>query len=270
MEKSAIKKFHQLCKSYFLDHLGNDVSPVTVNAKQIQLRSNVLPVVGNKFPYDVNGEDVYEIVSSMRKQNVSERYIRSTIKTGSAVCDYGIELGIMEFNPFKNNKIRFYEDDKFVPFDPEEMEMIKDIIGRGKYKNLYFFILESGFMRQEALGLYWDDINFETGEVTVQRRYISENGNFVLKEYPQASRPVRISEEALKYLNRERLSEKYRKNQAKERWNEASNFVFTDEYGYPLRPETPTNEINRLSREYHFSKLTLRNLRNQYLAEHKE
>ena len=266
MEKTAIKKFNQLCKSYFLDYWGKDASPVTVNAYQVQLQGNVLPVIGKKLLNDINGGDVYEIIEGMRKKTLSEAYIKGTYMTCARICDYGVAIDVMERNPFREKKIRFYEDEKFVPFTDDEMEEIGDALAHGKYKNLYGFIMETGFLRSEALGLYWEDIDFENGFVTLRREFIDENGNLILREYKRPRTPIKLSEGALIFLNRQRLSQGLKKRHAGTNWNGKSRYVFTDELGYPISPEALTQEICRLSKVFHLPRLSLRNLRNQYMA----
>ena len=126
MELMAIKTFQQLCRSYFIDHVGDSVSPVTVNAQKVQLNGNVLPLIGSRKLAEITNKDIWDIFALMKQKELSEQYIYQTWQTCKRICDYGISVGVMVNNPFLSYVPKNPANEEFVPFSDSEMAKIRE------------------------------------------------------------------------------------------------------------------------------------------------
>ena len=121
-----------------------------------------------------------------------------------------------------------------------------------KWKMLVHLFLITGARRGEILGLKWDKIDFENYTINISNciLYSSERGVYEdTPKTPKSKRTISLPKETIELLMqykthqlRARLSlGTYYKNQ---------NFVFTQDNGNPLHPDSVTTYLKRFSKKY--------------------
>lgn len=118
-----------------------------------------------------------------------------------------------------------------------------------RWKALIFFALDSGCRRGEIVGLKWEDIDFTTGKVTVNRnaQYAEGKGTYLTTPKNGNSRSFPLNPPALAVLK------EWRREQALILLGQGlpqSGFVFTDERGKMINPQAPTSYLRRFGKKY--------------------
>ncbi|MFE7646460.1 site-specific integrase [Streptomyces phaeoluteigriseus] len=101
----------------------------------------------------------------------------------------------------------------------------------------YVLILVLGFRRGEVLGLTWENVNLDAGEISVQMQLQRINRRLVHDETKtEASTAVLpLPEICVAALRRRQKERELAKQAAGELWSD-SDFVFTTRYGTPIEP----------------------------------
>lgn len=118
-----------------------------------------------------------------------------------------------------------------------------------KWKALVIFALDSGCRRGEIIGLKWEDIDFNTGELTVSRnaQYTAGRGSYLTTPkngHPRSFGLNAPALDALKEWRREQLKGLIALGLPR------TGFVFTDDKGEMMNPQAPTSYLNRFGKKY--------------------
>lgn len=135
-------------------------------------------------------------------------------------------------------------------YQPEEVDRILDKLDTApvKWRACTYLLIDTGCRRAEIAGLKWEDIDIDSGILTINRNlhYSSKRGIYEGPTKNGKGRVLRISEETVTVL-REHLAQQDRMREiAGDRWEE-TGFVFTQEYGKPMNPDSITDWLNKFS-----------------------
>jgi integrase len=167
---------------------------------------------------------------------------RRTVQDARAVLRSALTNAMTEELISKNAaalvKVRSARKVKRHPWTVEEARQFLEAAdsARDPLYAAYVLILVLGFRRGEVLGLTWENVNLDAGEVTVQMQLQRINRRLVhdvtKTEASTATLPLPdICVSALQLRRKEQEQAK----QAGELWT-ASDFVFTTRYGTPVEP----------------------------------
>lgn len=201
---------------------------------------------------------------SARNKPLSTTTIRSYYDIINNMLEYAVKCGYIQENPnAKIDKPKKAKTD--IPYyTPEEVEKLISVLQLEpiKYQAIILLALDLGCRCGELTGLTWEDIDFETGRVqinkTTQYAYceIFEKGT----KTANSERVNYISQttiEILKKWQKEQLQQKFL---LCSKW-QGSKRVFTTDYGADIHPDTPTKILGKIINKYGLKKITFHGLR---------
>lgn len=114
---------------------------------------------------------------------------------------------------------------------------------------MVLFMIDSGCRRGEVAGLKWEEINFQTGKVTISRnaQYTKEKGVYISTPKNHKSREIIINTPVLQVLK------EWRKQQALlyfSKGQTTGGYCFTQNEGEILNPNTITAYIRQFGKKY--------------------
>jgi len=177
----------------------------------------------------VHGEGALSASSVRRVHAVLHRACRDAVRWG--------RLTVNPVDAADPPKVSAEHSEKLPAWSGEQLGAFLRHVADDRLFALWRLLAMTGMRRGEALGLKWDDLDMETGTVTIRRSWIPVNGIPQMSE-PKTKRGRRTI--ALDPVTFEALKA-HAARQADEQadWEEAwvnSNFVFTRENGEPLHP----------------------------------
>src|SRR5215831_16138983 len=159
----------------WLQSYGEFLKPATLKAYRESLRNHILPSLGT-FPLrSIRRPAVIEFVAELKKKGLSVNSIRLVHATLRAILNNAIDDGVLATNPAhklgKLLKRTATPGANVTPLTAEELTVFLTTI-REKFPAwypLFLTLARTGLRLGEALGLQWQDINFESRFIEVRR-----------------------------------------------------------------------------------------------------
>ncbi len=178
----------------------NDLKPTSFDRLEITINSHVIPKIGHYYLNRITTLEIQsELINKMDKQGLSYSTIKKAKDAINACFNYAIGEGRISFNPCINLKLPVKKKQRIkqiAPLNNIEIEQLKqaclDKYNNGSYKYkygvAYILILNTGLREGEALGLQWNDINFNEKYLTVSRQVQEIKDRKLLKVKPVISK----------------------------------------------------------------------------------
>lgn len=127
----------------------------------------------------------------------------------------------------------------------------------------------SGERRGEILGMRWVDVDFGNETVAVEEtiNYTSNDG--IYKDSPKSEtskRIINLPSIAFDVLQEQLEWQNLQKEKLGDRWDNPGNYVFTNEYGQPIHPDTLTRRFTKLAKRLGYPGVHLHTLRHSYAS----
>ena len=195
---------------------------------------------------------------SIHKIKRTVRAILSTAKKKRLVVDNYASADYITFPKRPSHKIECMSDDDAKRFYNAIMEY-PDI----RYKTAMLLFLLSGFRRGEVAGLEWRDIDFEKGEISINRSVTTVKGfGMVLKEpkTETSKRTVTVPDTLMQVLKEYREWQQDRREQFGD-YMQDNDFLFTQDNGERLYPSTFSGWMNKILKSANIDHYSLHSLR---------
>ena len=144
-------------------------------------------------------------------------------------------------------------------YNPEEVDKLIEVLKNEplKYQAVIQLALDLGCRRGELLGLTWDDIDFKTGKVVINKSLQYAYGKTYEKETKteNSNRVNFISKNTINVLKKYQKEQLERKMLLGSKWID-TNRVFTTEFGGDMHPDTPTKLLDHIISKYYLKRIT--------------
>jgi integrase len=149
----------------------------------------------------------------------------------------------------------------------ESRKFVSAVAGH-RNEALYLVLLTLGIRRGEALGLKWDDIDWQSGQVTIRRQLqrLQDGGGLMLLEPKYSSRrTLYLPPFVLDRLSAHQERQITERELAGEKWQE-HGLVFPSLYGTPMEPRNLQRDFAKLRAVVGIADLTLHGLRHSSIS----
>ncbi|MGN0171190.1 MAG: tyrosine-type recombinase/integrase [Acutalibacteraceae bacterium] len=136
-----------------------------------------------------------------------------------------------------------------------------------EYQVIFSILLLTGMRRGEALGLEWQDFDFESGTVRICRTSQYSTGRGIFTDdtkTEQSKRLLSIPAELIDLLRRYRSEQAARRLKMGDQWDsdwQAHPRLFTQWNGKPMHPGAPYQELQKFLERHGMRKVSLHSLR---------
>jgi integrase len=229
---------------------SNRIGAEAVEKYARTLRNHVIPRIGSMKLQDLRPlhvERLYtDLLTTPQKSGkcLSPRSVKAIGTILKTAFKYAVEVqGVITVNPVARVKMPKFSGANFTPWTFSEL---RTFLTQAKSHRLYFFFRLSAFTgarRGELLALKWTD--FDGNAITVKATR-SALGEKPTTKGGHGQRRVMLDAETITQFN------EHRKRQYKERlaigsaWTE-TGYVFVQENGLPIYPNTPSDVMKKLS-----------------------
>lgn len=140
------------------------------------LARHVYPVIGQKKVRDIKPADILLLMKSVSGSSNSLQ--RKVLQYTKAICSFAADNALIPKSPVLSSiKAGGAETEEVEALTDDQCAMLLDAV---KDTRAYLFVellLYTGLRRGEALGLMWQDINFDKAELSVCRSIVYTDGN---------------------------------------------------------------------------------------------
>ena len=148
-----------------------NVETVTANSYRQQINRYLLPAFGELCLEDITTDDVQRLFNGMKTTKASKNKLRIVL---NQILDAAVEDGIIPKSPLRSNRVRINgaASVETSPYSVEQMQYLVSHIGSLKQPQDRFFIALMALhplRLEEALGLKWEDVDFEHGTFCIRR-----------------------------------------------------------------------------------------------------
>jgi len=233
--------------NWIKDVTVHQVRATTSSHYEYLLRKYVFPHLGSVRLVDLRPTHIDRWMTKLRREGLSASTVNSARQVVGAMCKNAERGGIINRNPVSaTSSVKKQQGDKTRVCPPWELDEIYKVLGEAKETKLdafFHLMLHTGMRPGEALGLRWEDVEFEQGYLSVTGT--QKAGRVNLPDGRGLVRPIRndpktaqsrrrlpISEALAESLDRQQMRQSVDELKAGPKWKK-SGYVLTSEVGTP-------------------------------------
>ncbi len=151
---------------------------------------HIIPLLGQKQLNTLTVSDINKFYKKLKtnsriakqsnKQNRSTELLDRTVRSCHLCCRMALQKAVEEklipSNPTDNCKLPSKRSREMEVLTKEEMQRFLIQAKEEGYLEMFLLEISTGMRRGELLGLKWDDLNFKTHELRIQRQVQRING----------------------------------------------------------------------------------------------
>ncbi|MBD5170101.1 MAG: site-specific integrase [Oscillibacter sp.] len=238
---------HQTYRGYIDNHIKPNIGDIPLN----KLSSLHLQKLYKKL---LAGGRVERVEAKGQPKGLSAKTVRNINQVISSAMDFAKDQKLINGNPTDGCALPKLEHKEMKTLPVEQLtSFLREAKESGVFE-LYYIELATGLRRGELLGLKWEDIDLEQGNLRVHRQIARINGEIV--EAPlktkNAYRTLPLSADAVGVL----------REQKKKSGN--SPYVFPSPTGGPISPDSVLHMLHRVLKRAGLSKVRFHDLRHTF------
>lgn len=169
----------EYCTNWLENVKVNELKPSSYDRKEMTLSNQVYPAIGMLQLSQLTIDDVQKMVNDL-KNKLSYSSIKKTYEAINECCKYAIIRGDLQRNPcvgvvlptnlkHRDGDIKFYTEEQIELLLKQSMTKYSN--GKNKYRLGYGiqFLLYTGLRIGEALALTWEDVDFQSKTVKINK-----------------------------------------------------------------------------------------------------
>lgn len=228
------------------------LAPRTADEYEKIIENRVLPVFGTFKVKDIHEVDVVHFFTDLQEDGkrldgkegkLSSSTIHNIFKAFTSLLSAAKEWKIIESNPLNAVKLPTLEHKKGTAYSEEELADLMALLERDATADnqlIVLIALTTGCRAGEVAALEAKHLNKESNTITVAQSMSQKDGKLFLKSTKtKRVREVAVPEELMKRLQKQKLRKmSHLLTLGKDRQWPENQFLFSDEFGKPLRPDS--------------------------------
>lgn len=166
----------------FVEAYKNDQESLTKQNRENIIRKHILPMWGDRAITEIKPMDLQLWFNELAAKGYSHETLVKIKNTMSPALDAAVEEDLISKNPLKSKLLviggNATKSHKAIPKD--KMTKIRDglkDISDDRVRFMCAILCYTGMRFEEVLGLRWEDINFDTGWIYIQRAVVHPTRN---------------------------------------------------------------------------------------------
>lgn len=226
-----------------------------------ELSTRIYPVIGHLKIRDIRPDHLNRFYSDLGKDGANKRGGKLSNKTIlehhrliHTVLEQAVKEGLIPFNPADRVELPKAERKEVNYFQAEEVKAIAEALQTEpiKWQTLTHLLLITGARRGEILGLKWNCIDFENNQLHICNNILYTPDRGIYEDTPKTARSNRfitVPDETIDLLKKYRLWQNQERLRLGE-YYEYSGYVFTQDNGSPLHPDSVTDWLKKFSKRH--------------------
>lgn len=249
------------------------VKPRTADSYKTTVKNHLKPAFGAVKLEELTPHAIQKFYNSLQKQRgdelpLSAKTIRNINGVFHKALQQAVELGYIRTNPASVCKLPRVEKAEIKPLDNEAIGKFLTVIKGHKYEAVYTVTLFTGMREGEVLGLTWDCIDFDKGQISINKQLQkARDGSGVYQMVsPKNGKGRRLTPAPfiMDILKRQKQQQSTWKLAVGPAWENNLNLVFTNELGHNLSAQTVYLNFKQLIKEAGYPDTRFHDLRHSY------
>ena len=236
--------YTETSKEYFAEYIlywrdntvKQRVSSKTFRGYEQSIRLYLIPALGSTKLDKLTPEQVQEMYVEMAAKGLSSSTIRNAHAVLNSALKQAVRWGKLFRNPAELVDLPRKEKNEMKVLSKEEVTRFLDAAVYSKMKAFFSLMITTGLRPGEALGLKWQDVDFDKNRITVNRSLSRSGGKWMLVEPKTAKgrRSIPVPPTVIGDLNEYKNEQLAEKNSARSNTYKDQGFVFATKTGEPL------------------------------------
>ncbi len=253
-------KFNDLY-NYYMVYAKNRVKESTLYDIKNVFYKHIEPYLGNRYVSEITKIDIFNWQALLDNQGYSYKYKSKIRGYVSVMLEYAVKYFdlptnvVKQVDNFKNKTIK----QEMQVWSFEEFKQFIELVQEDIYKTLFLTLYFTGCRKGEALALTWNDIDFNTNTLNINKSLTrkSENSTYSITT-PKNNSSVRkiLLPKILINALQELKQPNYK----------ADRLIFSDDNGYPLAENTITRKFKHYTTLAGVKEIRIHDLRHSHAS----
>jgi integrase len=255
---------------YWLEEVHKtSIKPSTYGLYRRNLNRHIIPGLGYIQLQKLTPAHVQAFYAKKQKEGLSPRFIGLLHAILSTALKDAVQWELIAKNVCVNVKLPRKEQHEIPILTKEQAQKLITVAHKRHMATIIALALTTGMRRGELLGLYWDNIDFETRslQVTQALSYIAVEGGYGGYQFVESTpktassrRRIMLPQFVIDMLKKRKEQQQKLTLQAGEIWKEHT-LVFTSQTGGYLAPHTLHQKFKRILQEAELPDMRIHDLR---------
>jgi integrase len=202
------------------------------------IRDYILPHIGKKQLKDLRLAQIESLYTDLLGSGVSVRTVRLVHSVLHAALEKAINYGHIARNPAHGASLPRNTHTEMKVLDTDQAHQFLIAAQGSRYEALYYLAIHTGMRQGELFGLRWEDLNWNTGELRIQRQVKREPGQgwtFADPKTKKGRRTIKLGDAILQVLRTHKRRQDVQKSIMGSRWKE-NGLILPSSIGTPSNP----------------------------------
>lgn len=247
---------------------ANDVSPQSLKDYEITIRRHLKPALGNVLVQQLTADRVQAQYDQWTAAGSSARQVRGCHLRLSQSLDYAVKRHIVYVNVCGNVSPPRLQSKKADVWNAAEVRRFLETAPVDSLSPLWHLLVLEGMRRGEALGLRWQDVNWERGTAHIVQTVApdkSNRGEPIIQDRTKtktSARTVRLTPDTIALVKEHRKRQAERRLAAVE-WADHDLIVCTSK-GTPINPNNVTRSFDAVVKRAGLRRIRVHDLRHTH------
>lgn len=248
------KRFDEYCEYVLTLKEQRGTIKHTTLTRYRELTKRIYPAMGHIKIANLQAPMLNQFYSDLQGIGLCGKTVKHYHALISVVLAQAVKEGIIPYNVAERATLPKLVQKEPNYFQPEQVDAIRDALEQEplRWKMLVHLFLITGARRGELLGLKWGCVDFEQSRIHICNNVLYTPDRGLYEDTPKTEKSKRYIVLPAETMD---LFRQYRKWQMEERLRLGAyfidrDFVFTQDNGEPLHPDSVTNYLTKFSRKY--------------------
>ena len=194
-------RFGDWLEYWYETHSKPKIRATTQLGYESRIRLHIVPEIGNIPLNKLTQNDLQQFYARLKKngrktlterygEGLSDRMVRMCHATCRTALEKAVQEGLIRTNPAIGCKLPPKKAREMQVLDRDELQRFLIQAKAEGYYELFLLDLSTGLRRGELMALQWDDLDFETGVLNVNKQVYQVNGELQFSE-PKTKNSIR-------------------------------------------------------------------------------